>query len=65
MPLGIVPESEAPPTFKTLVNAATFLSIFAAFLIVVPTDLVVGCWPGLRWGLFRLVLAWGAWWEGA
>ena len=51
MPLGIVPEGEAPHIQDTG-EAAAFLSIFAAFLIVVPTDLVVECWLGLRWGLF-------------
>ena len=58
MPLGIVPEVNPPPhhhhhpTFKALVNAAAFLMVFTAFVVVVFTDLVVGCWPGLSWGLF-------------
>ena len=41
-----------PPAFKALVNAAAFLAVFAAFPVVVSTDLVVRCWLGLSWGLF-------------
>ena len=30
-----------PPTFEALVNAVAFFAVFAAFSVVVPTDLVV------------------------